>query len=198
MNPKIKNLKSTVLSDHYYTLSRVTYEYLNRHGEWENQMRESYERGSGATVLLYNPDTGKIILIRQFRLPSYLNGNEDGVLIETCAGLLDDESPDKRVIMEAEEETGYRISNVKKIFEAYMSPGAVTEIIHYFIGRYDESMRVSEGGGIEDEQEDIEVLELNFEEAYGWIEQGVIKDAKTILLLQYAKINQLCDFQNRP
>jgi nudix-type nucleoside diphosphatase (YffH/AdpP family) len=150
-----------------------------------------YDRGNGAGILLYNRQQKTIILTKQFRLPAYLNGNETGMMVEVCAGLLDLDHPEQCIIRETEEETGYRISTVKKIMETYMSPGAITEILHLFVGEYDASMKVNDGGGLEHEQEEIEVIEMPFVEAYNKIATGEIKDAKTILLLQYAQINNL-------
>jgi GDP-mannose pyrophosphatase NudK len=154
------------------------------------QSREAYDRGNGATILLYNKEQNTVILTRQFRLPTFVNGNESGMLIETCAGLLDLDNPEDCIRRETEEETGYRISHVRKIFDVYMSPGSVTEILHFFVGEYSKDQKVNEGGGV-DEDENIEVLELPFDKAYNMISTGEIKDAKTIMLLQYAKLNQL-------
>lgn len=189
--PEIKITDTQILSNNWYTLKKVTFEYQKKDGTWETQIREAYDRGNGATILLYNPENGKVVLTEQFRLPSYINGNDSGMLIETCAGLLDADEPEACIIRETQEETGYKISEVKKIFEAYMSPGSVTEILHFFIAKYDSTMKVSEGGGVAHEQENIEVLELDFKESLQMIESGVIKDAKTIMLLQYAKIHNL-------
>jgi nudix-type nucleoside diphosphatase (YffH/AdpP family) len=191
MNPNVKILETKVLSDNWYTLKKITFNYLKKDGTWQTQMRESYDRGNGAVILLYNTKKKTVVLTRQFRLPSYINGNDDGMMIECCAGLLDNDNPSDCIRKEAMEETGYRIQNVKKLFEAYMSPGAVTEILHYFVAEFDDSMKLNEGGGLDHEQEDIEVLELDFELAYKMIASGEIKDAKTILLLQYAKITKL-------
>jgi nudix-type nucleoside diphosphatase (YffH/AdpP family) len=190
-NDRIKILNTEVLSDNWYTLNKVTYEYQNAKGEWETHAREAYDRGNGATILLYNKTHKTIILTRQFRLPSYVNGNDTGMLIEACAGLLDQNNPEDCIRKETEEETGYKISKVEKVFEAYMSPGSVTEILYFFVAEYDKSMKVSEGGGLAEEQENIEVLELDFEKAFQMIQTGEIKDGKTIMLLQHAKINQL-------
>lgn len=190
-NDKIKIKKTEVLSDNWYTLNKVTYDYQKQNGEWETQVREAYDRGNGAAILLYNPKKKSIILTKQFRLPTFVNGNTSGMMIEACAGLLDKDNPEDCIRKETEEETGYRVSKVKKIFECYMSPGSVTEILYFFVAEYDEDMKVSEGGGLAEEQENIEVLEWNFEEAYNKINSGEIRDAKTILLLQYAKINKL-------
>ncbi len=188
----IKNLSKQLLSDSWYTLNKYTFDFQVKNGQWEQHQREVYDRGNGATVLLYNATKQKVVLTRQFRLPTYLNGNNDGLLIETCAGLLDGDEPETCIKKEIEEETGYSIKKVKKIFQAYMSPGAVTEIIHFFIAEYSSKMKISEGGGLAHEQENIEVLELDFEAAYQMIATGDIVDAKTIMLLQYAKLNQLC------
>ncbi len=191
MNPNIKITKTTLLSDNWYKLNKVTFEYRNANGEWETQEREAYDRGNGATILLYNTEKKTIILTRQFRMPTYINGNEDGMLIEACAGLLDENNAEDCIKKETEEETGYKVSKVQKIFEAYMSPGSVTEIVHFFIAEYAEDMKVSEGGGLAEEQENIEVLEMDFEVAYDMISTGEIRDGKTIMLLQYAKLKGL-------
>ncbi len=191
----IKIIREELLSDNWYTLKKYTYEILKRNGRRQEQTREVYDRGNGAVILLYNQALKTVILTRQFRLPSFVNGNEKGVLIEACAGLLDQDKPEEAIKRETEEETGYRIHEVRKIFESYMSPGSVSEILYFFIAEYSPSMKVNEGGGIEHEQEDIEVLELPFEKAYSMIETGEIRDAKTIMLLQYMKINQTLNAQ---
>lgn len=190
-NPKIEILKTDLLSDNWYILNKVSFKYQKEDQTIETQIREVYDRGNGAGILLYNTQQKSIILIRQFRLPSYLNGNETGMMIEVCAGLLDKDNPEQCIIRETEEETGYRVKKVRKVFETYPTPGAVTEILHLFVGEYDQSMKISQGGGIASEQENIEVLEMPFAEALGMIETGEIKDAKTIMLLQYAQINKL-------
>ncbi|PWA05103.1 GDP-mannose pyrophosphatase NudK [Flavobacterium psychrotolerans] len=190
-NPKIKIIKSEILSDNWYTLRKITYDYQNKEGNWETHYREAYDRGNGATILLYNKSNQTVILTRQLRIPTYLNGNETGMMIEACAGLLDTDNAEDCIKRETEEETGYRVSEVRKIFEVYMSPGSVTEIIYFFVGEYSKDMKVNEGGGLDHEQENIEVLEMPFEKALQMIPSGEIKDAKTIMLLQYAKINNL-------
>ncbi|MDF1695951.1 MAG: GDP-mannose pyrophosphatase NudK [Saprospiraceae bacterium] len=187
MNVVIK--EQQLLSDNWYKLYKVTFDYLLSNGKWQKQIREVYDRGNGATILLFNSKSKNVVLTKQFRMPTFLNGNADGMVIEACAGLLDNENPEACIRRETNEETGYRVKEIKKIFEAYMSPGAVTEILHFYIGEYDNQMKTGVGGGLPEEQEDIEVLELSFEEAYAMISTGEIKDAKTILLLQYAKIN---------
>jgi len=190
-NPAVKIKKTELLSDNWYRLNKVTFEYQNKKGEWETQEREAYDRGNGATILLYNNENKTIILTRQFRLPTYINGNDSGMLVEACAGLLDKDNPEDCIRKETEEETGYKVSKVQKIFEAYMSPGSVTEILYFFVAEYTKEMKVSEGRGVAEEQENIEVLELDFETAYEKIASGEIRDGKTIMLLQYAKLNQL-------
>lgn len=190
-NKKVKILKNEVLSDNWYTLRKITFEFQKKDGFWETQSREAYDRGNGATILLYNRENRTVILTNQFRMPTYINGNETGMMIEACAGLLDLDNPEDCIRRETEEETGYKVTHVRKIFEAYMSPGSVTEILHFFVAEYSIDMKVSEGGGLEHDQENIEVLELPFDEALRMIENGQIKDAKTIMLLQYAKIHGL-------
>lgn len=190
-NNKVRNIEREILSDNWYTLNKYTFEYQKPDGTWETQQREAYDRGNGAAILLYNANKGTVVLTKQFRMPTYVNGNDDGMMIEVCAGLLDGDNPADCVRKETEEETGYKISNVKKVMQTYMSPGSVTEILYLFVGEYDESMKVSEGGGAEDETENIEVLELNFEKAMDMITTGEINDSKTIMLLQYAKLNAL-------
>ncbi|MCB0373353.1 MAG: GDP-mannose pyrophosphatase NudK [Muricauda sp.] len=187
----VKNIKKELLSDNWYTLNKVTFEYQREDGSWETQIREAYDRGNGAVILLYNVRKGTVVLTRQFRMPTYLNGNEDGLMIEACAGLLEKGNAEETIRMEVEEETGYKIDKVEKIFEAYMSPGSVTEILYFFIGQYDDAMKVSEGGGAEDETENIEVLEMDFGKALQLMKTGEIRDAKTIMLLQYAQINTI-------
>lgn len=191
MNKPVNVLNSEVLSDNWYILRKITYEIQQKDGSWHKQTREAYDRGNGATILLYNKENKTVILTRQFRLPTFINGNNTGMLIEACAGLLDKDNAEDCIKRETEEETGYKISDVKKIFEAYMSPGSVTEILYFFVAEYQKSMKVHEGGGIAHEQEDIEVLEIPIETAMQMINSGEIKDGKTIMLLQYAMLYQL-------
>lgn len=188
MIKEVKLLKTEILSDNWYTLRKITYEYLSKDGALQTQSREAYDRGNGATILLYNKEQKTVILTRQFRLPTYVNGNETGMLIEACAGLLDKDNAEDCIKRETEEETGYKITEVRKIFEAYMSPGSVTEILYFFIAEYSKEMKVSEGGGVEHEQENIEVLEINIDQAMEMIDTGQIKDGKTIMLLQHLKL----------
>ncbi len=190
-NPKvnIKNIKN--LSNDWYTLDKVNFDFQLKNGSWQNQNRECYNRGNGAAILLYNTIKKTVILIKQFRMPTYLNGNENGMMIEVCAGLLDGDDPLTCIRKETEEETGYKIGTPVKVFEIYTSPGAVTEIIHYFTAEYTDEMKVNDGGGLATESEEIEVLEIDLDEALSMIADGNIKDAKTIILLQYAKIHNL-------
>ena len=188
---KVRNINRELLSENWYKLEKITFDYLKSDGNWESQSREAYDRGNGAAILLYNKRKGNVILTKQFRMPTYINGNESGMMIEVCAGLLDGDHPEDCIKKETEEETGYKLDHVEKVFESYMSPGSVTEILYFFIGSYEEKMKVSDGGGAESETENIEVLELPFDNAFAMIASGEIKDAKTIMLLQYAKINRL-------
>jgi nudix-type nucleoside diphosphatase (YffH/AdpP family) len=191
LNPKIRIIKEEILSNDWYELKKVTFAKVKSDGTVETQSREAYNRGNGATILLYNRERQTVILTRQFRLPTYVNGNETGLLIEACAGLLDNESPEESIRRETEEETGYRVTGLRKIGEAYMSPGSVTEILHFYVAEYTPSMQIGEGGGLAEEHEDIEVLEYPFNQAMDMVKKGDIKDAKTIMLLQYAEINRL-------
>lgn len=183
--------KTEILSDNWYTLKKVTFNIQKKDGTIEQQSREAYDRGNGAVILLYNKKSETIILTRQFRLPTFINGNPTGMLIEACAGLLDDDDTEDCIRRETEEETGYKISKAEKIFEAYMSPGSVTEILHFFIAEYSTEMKITEGGGLNEEGENIEVLELSIDKALEMIDSGEIKDAKTIMLLQYLRIKNI-------
>lgn len=187
----IKILKSEILSDNWYVLRKITYEYSKKDGTRLTQSREAYDRGNGAVILLYNKEQKTVILTRQFRLPTFVNGNSSGMLIEACAGLLDKDHPEDCIKRETEEETGYKITEVEKVFEAYMSPGSVTEILYFFIAEYSKGMKVTEGGGVEHEEENIEVLEMNIDNAMKMIATGEIKDGKTIMLLQHIKLHNI-------
>lgn len=191
MIKNVRILKTEVLSDNWYVLKKIKFAYSKPDGSEQEQTREVYDRGNGSTILLYNKQLKTVILTQQFRLPTFVNGNPTGMMIEACAGLLDNDNPETCIIREAEEETGYRIDEVKKIFEAYMSPGSVTELLHFFIGEYSKEMKVNEGGGADHEEENIDVLEMNIEEALKRMNNGEIKDAKTILLLQYIRLNNI-------
>jgi GDP-mannose pyrophosphatase NudK len=192
MNPKINNISTEILSDNWYVLRKVTFDYLRKDGSWQTQNREAYDRGNGAAILLYNNESKTVILIRQFRLPTYLNGNTDGMLIEACAGLLDADNAEDCIRKEIQEETGYQITDVQKIFEVYMSPGSVTEMLYFFVATYTKDQQIADGGGVDSEE--IDVLELDFRQALDMINTGEIKDAKTIMLLQYAQINHLISY----
>jgi GDP-mannose pyrophosphatase NudK len=187
-NIKIKSTK--VLSDNFFPLKNVTYEFQKQDGSVEEIHREVYQSRNGATALLYNPTTNQVVLIKQFRLPAYLNEHPTGILWETCAGLLEEnEDPTDSILREIEEETGYKVQHADKIFELYSTAGSVTEMLHFFVAQYSDEQRIGKGGGLEEENEEIEVVELPFEEALNKIETGEIKDAKTVILLQYAKLN---------
>ena len=190
-NENVKILKNEVLSDNWYVLRKLTFQYRLKDGSWLEQVREAYDRGNGATILLYNKTQKTVILTRQFRLPTFINGNPEGTLIETCAGLLDKDNAEACIRRETEEETGYKVTDVRKVFQLYMSRGSVTEILYLFIAEYSGDMKVNEGGGSEHEQENIEVLELSFANAVRMIDTGEIKDAKTVILLQYCQLNGL-------
>ena len=189
MNRPYAIVSSEILSDQWYVLRKITYLQPKKDGTLQPTSREVYDRGNGAAILLYNPETYHVILTKQFRLPTYVNGNADGMMIEVAAGLLDADHPEDCIKKETWEETGYLIQDVTKVMEAYMSPGAVTEIIHFFIGAYKPEMKINAGGGLEQEGEDIEVLEIHLDEAMNMVANGTIRDAKTILLVQYVKLN---------
>jgi GDP-mannose pyrophosphatase NudK len=188
---EVKILQTDILSNNWYTLKKVVYEYVKANGERMVQSREAYDRGNGAVILLYNKENRSVILTRQFRLPTYINGNETGMLIEACAGLLDKDDPEACIRRETEEETGYKVQDVQKVFEAYMSPGSVTEILYFFVAQYTPLMKITDGGGMEHEEENIEVLEMSIDKAMEMMKSGEIRDAKTIMLLQYALLNNL-------
>ena len=183
---RVKNVR--LLSDNHYTLKTTTFEWRRGDGKWQVQHRETYDRGNAATVLPYNPAQRTVVLVRQFRYPAYVNGYDD-LMIEAAAGLLDDASPETRIRAEAEEETGYRLGAIRKIFEVFLSPGSVSEKLHFFVAEYEPDMRVGSGGGLAAEGEDIEVLEVKIDEALAMIADGRIVDGKTIILLQYAALN---------
>ncbi len=187
----IRDLKKELLSDNHFILNKFTFEYQKEDGTWEPQMREAYDHGNGAAILLFNSETQSLVLTRQFRFPTFINGNVSGMMIEVCAGLLEADDPETCIIKEVFEETGYQIEKVEKIYEAYMTPGSVTEKLHFFIGEYTDDMKVGSGGGVEGESENIEVLEITFAKALEMVKSGEIDDAKTIMLLQYAQINGL-------
>ncbi len=189
MNPKVKNVSRTILSDDWYLLEKVNFDFQLNNGQWINQNRECYDKGNGAAILLYNPVTSHILLTKQFRMPTYINGNPDGFMIEVPAGLLDGEDPSSCIKKETLEETGYKIEEVEELFELYTSPGAINEKITYFKATYSGDMKTEVGGGLTQEAEDIEVLEIPLSSAMELLKNGKIKDAKTVILLQYAALN---------
>ncbi|WP_460984988.1 GDP-mannose pyrophosphatase NudK [Spirosoma fluminis] len=188
-NRRVQITEEKLLSDNWYVLKRFTFNYLKKNGEWTTQQREAYDRGNGATILLHNPDANTVILTRQFRLPTFVNGNPSGMLIEACAGLLDDEHPDDAIRRETEEETGYRIESVQKVMEAYMSPGSVTEKLYFYIAQYSADTQRNAGGGIDEEE--IDILEIPVSQALAMVDNGEIMDGKTIMLLQYLRLKQI-------
>ncbi|GAB3853967.1 GDP-mannose pyrophosphatase NudK [Hymenobacter terrigena] len=189
MNERIRLREQVTLSDDWFTLQKITFDYQRKNGTWETQSREAYDRGNGAAILLHDPATDHVILTRQFRLPTFVNGNPTGMLIEACAGLLDDEHPDTAIIRETEEETGYRLTHVEKVMEAYMSPGSVTERLFFYLAEYSAVTEQHAGGGVEEEE--IEVLEMPLQAALAMVKTGEIQDGKTIMLLQHLRLRQL-------
>ncbi|MDY1035977.1 GDP-mannose pyrophosphatase NudK [Enterobacteriaceae bacterium RIT714] len=189
MSLKIEIIKDKILSENYFVLRNFTYDLTRNNGEVIRHKREVYDRGNGATILLYSREKQSVVLIRQFRVATWVNGNPDGCLIETCAGLLDNDEPEVCIRKEAIEETGFEVGEVKKLFELYMSPGGVTELIHFFIAEYSDAQRSNAGGGVEDEA--IDVLEIPFTQALEMVKTGEIKDGKTLILLQYLQLSGL-------
>ena len=186
----VRALRAELLSDNWYILRTVSFELRRRDGSWQAQNREAYDRGNGAALLLFDPRRGTVVLTRQFRLPAFINGCADGYLIEACAGLLDGDDPETCIRKEAEQETGYRIRTPRKVFEAYMSPGSVTEKLHFFVADYQAEDRVTAGGGVAAEGEDIEVIEMPLAQALAGIGSGLIEDGKTVMLLQHVALGQ--------
>ncbi|MBT9554295.1 MAG: NUDIX domain-containing protein [Hydrogenophaga sp.] len=186
--PHVRLQGVQVLSDNWYVLRKLSFELRRRDGSWQSLNREAYDRGNGAVLLLFSPARGTVVLTRQFRLPAFINGGGDGYLIEACAGLLDGDDPETCIRREAEEETGYRIRTPRKVFDAFMSPGSVTERLHFFVAEYEPADRVQDGGGLQAEGEDIEVIEMPLQEALEGMADGRIRDAKTIMLLQHVAL----------
>jgi nudix-type nucleoside diphosphatase (YffH/AdpP family) len=192
MQDRIRIQKVETLSDDWYVLKKTTFDYLRKDGTWQRQSRETYDRGNGATILLYNCERRTVLLTRQFRFPAYAN-HHSGMLIEACAGLLDENDPETCIRRETEEETGYRVQGIHKVFEAFMSPGSVTERLFFYVAEYHPDHKINNGGGLESDGEDIDIVELNFDVALSMIQSGEIMDGKTIMLLQHAKIARLLD-----
>jgi nudix-type nucleoside diphosphatase (YffH/AdpP family) len=190
MQDRIRIQSVETLSDDWYVLKKTTFDYQRQDGSWQTVSRETYDRGNGATILLYDPARGRVLLTRQFRFPAFVNGHPEP-LIEACAGLLDDRDPETAIRQEAEEETGYRVAAPHRVFEAFMSPGSVTERLVFFVAEYSPADRASSGGGVMAEGEDIEILEPTLAEALAMVGRGEIMDGKTILLLQYAQLHRL-------
>lgn len=188
---RITVIKDKVLSDNYFILRNITYDLIRHDGEVIRHKREVYDRGNGATILLYNREKRSVVLTRQFRVATWVNGNADGMLIETCAGLLDNDAPEACARKEAMEETGYHVGDVEKVFELYMSPGGVTEVVYFFMAEYDAASKESAGGGVDDE--DIDVIELSFDDAMARVADGRICDGKTVILLQALKLRGYLD-----
>ena len=191
MEDRLRVREVTTLSDAWSVLKKTTFDFRRRDGTWQTQIRETYDRGNGATILPYNRERGSVVLTRQFRYPAFVNGHPDGMLVEACAGLLDRDDPETSIRKEAEEETGYRLDRVEQIFEAYMSPGSVTEKLHFFVAAYEPGAKATDGGGLEADGEEIEVLEVPLAEALAMVGRGEIVDGKTIILLQYAALSRL-------
>lgn len=184
--------QTEILSDKKYTLKNIYFEYKTENGEQQKKANEVYDRGNAAAILLYHPENKTVLLTKQFRMPTFINGNSSGMLIEVCAGLLEEnEKPEDCIKREVEEELGYQLKEVQKVFETYTSAGGLTELLHLFVASYNETMKIGEGGGLEEEQENIDVLEMPFQEALNMIANGELKDAKTIMLLQHARLQQL-------
>ncbi|HEY1451590.1 MAG TPA: NUDIX domain-containing protein [Solirubrobacteraceae bacterium] len=192
-NARVRNVSVRVLADDWYVLRKATFEFLRSDGSWQQEEREAYDRGNGAVVLLHDPDRGKVLLTRQFRWPAYANGHPDGMLIEACAGLLDDADPETAIRREAHEETGVQVGELRALFTSYMSPGSVTEQLHFYYATYSGEQGRGDGGGLADEGEDIEVLELDVDEALAMVRSGEIADAKTIMLLQWLAAQRAVD-----
>lgn len=189
MSLNINIIKDKILSENWFLLRNMTYELTRSDSSVVRHRREVYDRGNGATILLYNRHKQTVVLVRQFRIATWINGNEDGMLIETCAGLLDSDEPEECVRKEAIEETGFEVGEVRKLFELFMSPGGVTELIYFFIAEYNDTQRANDGGGVDDE--DIEVLELPYHRALEMMANGEIRDGKAVILLQYLQTSGL-------
>ena len=187
-NERVRIVEQRVLADDWFVLKKTTFDYRHSNGRWQRLQRETYDRGDGVALLLFNRALGTVVLTRQFRFPAYANGLADGMLVEACAGLLDNEAPEVAIQREVQEETGFAVRKPRKVFEAYMSPGSVTEKLHFFVAEYEPGDRIRTGGGLEGEGEDIEVIEMPLAEALAGIANGTIQDGKTIMLLQHVAL----------
>lgn len=188
MNERVHIIEQRVLADDWFVLKKTRFDYRHRDGRWQQLQRETYDRGDGAVLLLFNRERRTVVLTRQFRFPAFANGLADGMLVEACAGLLDNEAPDVAIRREVQEETGFEVRTPRKVFEAFMSPGSVTERLHFYVAEYAAGDRVDHGGGQASEGEDIEVLELPLDRALAMVGSGEIQDGKTIMLLQHAAL----------
>ncbi|WP_375142154.1 NUDIX domain-containing protein [Ideonella azotifigens] len=185
---QVRIVEQRVLADDWFVLKKTSFEYRRRDGSTQMLHRETYDRGNGAALLLFNAQRGTVVLTRQFRFPAYVNGCADGLLVEACAGLLDGEDAEACIRREAQEETGFVVRAPRKVFEAYMSPGSVTEKLHFFVAEYEDADRISNGGGEVAEGEDIEVQEWPLADALQAMADGRIQDGKTIMLLQHVAL----------
>lgn len=193
MEDRIRIKEVKILSNDWSVLKKTTLEVRRQDGSWQTIARETYDRGNGAAILLFNREQKTVLLTRQFRFPAFVNGCEDGMLIEVCAGILENDDPESAIRRETEEETGYHLGPVTELFSAYMSPGSVTEKLHFFLASYSPAQRKSDGGGVFDHGEEIELVELGLDQALQMIETGEIQDGKTIMLLQHAKLKGLLE-----
>ena len=187
VNERVRVRSVEVLSDDWYVLKKTTFDFLRNDGTWQRQSRETYDRGNGATILLYSRQSRTVVLTRQFRFPAFVNGYK-GLLIETPAGLLEERSPEEAIRKEVAEETGYAVHEVKKVFEAFMSPGSVTEKLFFYVAEYEQAAKTEDGGGVAEDGEDIETMEMSVDATMEGIASGAIQDGKTIMLLFYAKL----------
>jgi len=189
---QVKINDTKILSNEHYVLKQIDFEQQKKNGEWEKQQREVFDHGNAVTALLYNKENKTVILTKQFRIATYINGNESGMLTETCAGLIDNnETPEATIKREIKEETGYEVENVEKVYQAYTSAGSLTELLYLYIASYAKEQKVSAGGGLAKEGEQLQIMEIPFEQAIQMLERGEIQDAKTIILLQYAQLKGL-------
>lgn len=186
-NPDVRVTDVELVATAWHVLRRTTFEQRDRSGAWVTKTAETYDRGNGAVILLYDLERRVVLLTRQFRYPVYVNGHPDGMLVEAAAGLLDADEPEAAIRREALEETGHQVGEIEHVFDVYMSPGSVTERLHFYAAPYSSSTAVGTGGGLADEGEQIDVVELGIDDALAQIGTGIV-DAKTIMLLQWAAL----------